>query len=77
MSGRLPTLSAKRVISALERGGFQVVRTSGSHHVLEHSEDPRRRVIVPVHANRDLPWGTLRAILAQAGLSPEQLLKLL
>lgn len=65
MTDRLPSVRPKEVIRALERAGFVVSRTSGSHTRLIHSDDPARKVTVPVH-NRDLKRGTLRGILAQA-----------
>jgi hypothetical protein len=34
-------------------------------------------VVIPVHANRDLPAGTVRAVARQAGLSVEELAALL
>jgi predicted RNA binding protein YcfA (HicA-like mRNA interferase family) len=34
-------------------------------------------IVVPVHANRDLPIGTLRSILNQADLSADDFLELL
>jgi len=60
----------------LERAGFRVVRVRGSHHFLRHQTDPSRQTIVPLH-RRDLPPGTLRAILRQARLSAEELIELL
>lgn len=77
MSSRLPAVDSRRLLRALERAGFVVLRTRGSHHILQHPDDPRRRVTVPVHRGRDLPTGTLRNILRQAGLSVEALLELL
>jgi predicted RNA binding protein YcfA (HicA-like mRNA interferase family) len=68
MNQRLPALTARDVIRALERAGFAVTRTSGSHCRLVHSSDPARKVTVPVHTG-DLPRGTLRAIISQAGLT--------
>ena len=68
MNQRLPALTARDVIRALERAGFAVSRTSGSHRHLVHSSDPARKVTVPVHTG-DLPRGTLRAIISQAGLT--------
>jgi predicted RNA binding protein YcfA (HicA-like mRNA interferase family) len=35
---RAPRLTGTQLISALENGGFQVVRIRGSHHALRHSE---------------------------------------
>jgi predicted RNA binding protein YcfA (HicA-like mRNA interferase family) len=72
----LPALSGRAVIAALERAGFEVIRTKGSHHFLRHRNDPGRQTVVPVHRN-DLPPGTLRAILRQARLSRARFLDLL
>ncbi|MGH6661043.1 MAG: type II toxin-antitoxin system HicA family toxin, partial [Rhodospirillales bacterium] len=77
MSDRLPAVSAKQMLRALERAGFSVVRSSGSHHYLIHRTDRSRRTVVPYHAQRDLPRGLVRAILRQAGLSVEEFRKLL
>ncbi|MBV9758812.1 MAG: type II toxin-antitoxin system HicA family toxin [Alphaproteobacteria bacterium] len=76
MTGRVPSLRPREVIRALERAGFVISRTSGSHCRLVHAGDPTRKVTVPVH-NAELKRGTLRAIIAQAGLTQEQFLKLL
>src|SRR5437016_5469560 len=43
MNQRLPALTARDVIRALERAGFAVSRTSGSHRRLVHSSDPARK----------------------------------
>ncbi len=50
MSQRLPSLKAREVIRALERAGFQVSRTSGSHCRLIHMTDPARKITIPVHS---------------------------
>ena len=76
MTGRLPSLRSKEVIRALERAGFFVTRTSGSHCRLVHRTDPTRKVTVPMH-NEDLKRGTLRGIIAQAGLTVPEFLELL
>lgn len=77
MTARLPSLGGRRAVRALERAGFVVQRTRGSHHILARPDDPARAVIVPVHGNRDLKPGTLRSIVRQAGLSIEEFLELL
>jgi predicted RNA binding protein YcfA (HicA-like mRNA interferase family) len=76
MTGRLPSLRPREVIRALERAGFREARTSGSHSRLIHQTDPSRKVTVPVH-NVDLKRGTLRAIIAQAGLTVDEFIALL
>lgn len=77
ISQRLPALDGRTVIRALEKSGFTVVRTSGSHMRLVHAADPSRQTTVPVHKGKDLPRGTLRDIIAQCGLSVDEFLELL
>jgi predicted RNA binding protein YcfA (HicA-like mRNA interferase family) len=60
----------------LERAGFVVSRTSGSHARLIHPGNPARNVTVPVHTG-DLKRGTLRGIVAQAGMSVPEFIALL
>jgi predicted RNA binding protein YcfA (HicA-like mRNA interferase family) len=76
MSRRLPTLSPRKVIQALERGGFFVDHVTGSHYRLKHRGDPTRFTVVPFHS-RDIKRPVLRGILKQAGLSEEEFLDLL
>jgi predicted RNA binding protein YcfA (HicA-like mRNA interferase family) len=64
-----------KVVRALQRAGFKVVRISGSHHVMRHPDG--RTVPVPVHPGRDMPKGTLRNILAIVGMEADQLRELL
>jgi len=68
-------VSGREVIRALERGGFVFDRQSGSHVTLRHPE--RRRSATVVTASQDLPPGTLRAVLRQAGLAVEEFRRLL
>ncbi len=73
---RLPALSADEVVRALGRAGFRVHRIKGSHHHLRNPLRPETRPVVPVHRG-DLPPGTLRAIIKQAGLTIDEFLDLL
>jgi predicted RNA binding protein YcfA (HicA-like mRNA interferase family) len=73
---RLPRVSGKDVVQALRRGGFEQSHMRGSHHYLR-KPGVAALVVVPVHGSRDLPVGTLRAILHQAGLTVEDLVALL
>jgi predicted RNA binding protein YcfA (HicA-like mRNA interferase family) len=77
MTGRLPSLKAREIIRALERAGFVHVRSRGSHRVLQHPDDPTRRTIVSDHRGKDIPRGTLRAIVDQAGLTAGEFIDLL
>ncbi|MGC1350905.1 MAG: type II toxin-antitoxin system HicA family toxin [Xanthobacteraceae bacterium] len=76
MNERLPALTARDLIRALERAGFVVSQTTGSHCRLVHSTDPTRKVTVPVHSG-DLKRGTLRGIIAQSGMTVAEFLTLL
>ena len=60
--------SAREVLAALKRGGFEEVSRRGSHVKLRHED--RRTVIVPDH--REIARGTMRSILRQAGMTPEE-----
>ena len=72
---KLPTdLSGREVRTALERAGFVFRRQTGSHMILRRDE-PYARVVIPNH--KQVRAGTLRRIIADAGLSVEQFMGLL
>ncbi len=76
---RLPSLSARQIMAALRRADFVEApeRGKGSHRAFV-KRDPAgvvRLVIVPY--GKDIPRGTLSAILDQAGLPRDDFLKLL
>jgi predicted RNA binding protein YcfA (HicA-like mRNA interferase family) len=73
MSGKLPALKPRKVIKALERNGFYIHHTTGSHYILKKGS---LRVTVPYH-NKDLKPGTLASIINQAGFTVEDFLDLL
>jgi len=71
---KLPRISGRECIKALEKAGFQVKRQEGSHVVLRKT-DPFAQLVVPDH--KELDRGTLRAIIRQAGMSVEEFAKML
>jgi len=72
---KLPTdLSGREVRTALERAGFIFRRQTGSHMVLRRDQPPAR-IVVPDH--KQIRSGTLRRIIADAGLTVEQFILLL
>ncbi|HKQ52821.1 MAG TPA: type II toxin-antitoxin system HicA family toxin [Pyrinomonadaceae bacterium] len=73
MAGKLPVVKPKKVIKALERSGFYIHHTTGSHYILKKGAS---RVTVPYH-NKDLKPGTLASIITQAGLTVDEFLELL
>ena len=61
---RLPRgVSADRVIRALERLGYGVIRQKGSHVRLRHEGPPVHTITVPLH--NPLKSGTLHGILSE------------
>lgn len=73
---KLPVLSAKEIIKALEKEGFRVYRQKGSHISLyKKSDDKTLLVVVPDKS--EVKRGTLLSILRQAGMSREEFLQLL
>ncbi len=67
-------LSGRDVRTALERVGFVFRRQSGSHMVLRRAE-PYARVVIPDH--KQIRAGTLRRIIADAGMTVDQFMQLL
>jgi len=65
-------ISGKALIAALARLGFVLVRQKGSHVALRRGADV---CIVPLHD--ELLIGTLRGILRQARVFPEEVLDVL
>jgi predicted RNA binding protein YcfA (HicA-like mRNA interferase family) len=76
MSEKLPVVTGDRLVRALRRAGFVVVRIRGSAYVMHHSLTGRT-VSVHVHQGKTVKRGTLAAMLEDAGLTPEQLRNLL
>ena len=72
---KLPRVKPTKVIKALKRAGFYVDHVAGSHYIF-YKDDKSLPVSVPRH-NKDLKIGTLRNILRQAKISPEEFLKYL
>jgi predicted RNA binding protein YcfA (HicA-like mRNA interferase family) len=73
----LPVLKPREVVAALLRAGFYIDHQTGSHARLLHHTRADLHVTVPIHS-KDVPPTLLKQrILKQAGLSPEEFLKLL
>ena len=66
-----PSLTPKDVVRILKKKGFVLDRSRGSHQIWLHP-DSNKRAVVPMH-NKDIPTGTLYAILKQAGIEKDEL----
>ena len=70
-----PAVTGQRLIKALKKIGFEVVRTKGSHNFLQHPDG--RCTVVPVHAGETIGRGLLAQIIHDCETSTEELKKLL
>ena len=60
-------MKVRELIKQLERDGWRLVRTKGSHRQFKHSVKPGT-VTVAGKGSLDIPPGTLNSILKSAGL---------
>lgn len=72
--GRLSGFRYRQIIKRLKAFGFRFDRQAAGSHEIWHSEQTDRYTAVPNHPG-DMPEGTLRAILKQAGITPDDFLK--
>ena len=73
---KVPSLNYEKVINALRRGGWVVVRQKGSHIRLQkHIEDKTLKLIVPAH--RPIKRSTLSHFIKQSNLTLEDFYKLI
>lgn len=76
---KLPILTGREIIKALEKAGFQKRNQTGSHvHLIGiDKENKKRLVTVPDHGNTEIPKGTLLSIIRQSGLTREEFINFL
>lgn len=70
---KLPIISAGRLLKALIKIGYRIVRQKGSHIRLHC--DGNEPVTIPLH--KEIGKGLLRKILRDADLTADQLIELL
>lgn len=71
MSEKLPRITGKQLLTALETIGFGVVRVRGSHHFLRHQDG--RTPVVPVHGKETIGPGLLGKIMRDCEVTRGQL----
>jgi len=76
MSPLLPQVKAKDLIRVVKQLGFELDRQKGSHAIFYRPSD-KARVVIPVHAGRDIKSKTLHGILDDMRITPEKLKELL
>jgi len=75
MAERLPSLRPDQFITRLQRAGFYITREGAKHTILYDRKRPGIAVTVPRH-NREMKRGLLAGLIAAAGLTQEEFLKL-
>jgi predicted RNA binding protein YcfA (HicA-like mRNA interferase family) len=60
-------MKVKEMIKLLEKDGWRLARTKGSHRQFKHLAKPGT-VTIAGKENVDIPPGTLNSILKQAGI---------
>lgn len=76
MNPKLPVVRAREVIRVAKKLGFVVDRQKGSHAVYYRQRDGAR-IVIPMHANKDLKPKTIAGILEDMGVTPEDFVNLL
>lgn len=67
---KLPVVSGKKAVKALQRLGFFIDRQRGSHIVLKKiTTEGETGCVIPMH--KEVALGTLRSALKKAGVSVE------
>jgi predicted RNA binding protein YcfA (HicA-like mRNA interferase family) len=64
-------MKVRELLRLLAQDGWYEVRSRGSHRIFKHPVKPGL-VVVAVHGSAEVPSGTLKAILKQAGLEEKK-----
>lgn len=68
----MKSISGKKLCKLVEKYGWELARIKGSHYIYS-KENTSTILTIPVHGNRDLPIGTLKGILKDAGLTEDDI----
>ena len=68
---RLQSVTGKKIVGALQRLGFDIVRIKGSHRYLRHKDG--RATVVPVHSGETIGRGLLAKILRDVEIDAKTL----
>ena len=71
--GRLAGFKYRRIIKTLKKLGFEFDRQAAGSHEIWFNPMTNKYTTIPNHPG-DMPEGTLKAILRQAGISTDQFL---
>lgn len=68
----MKSISGKDFAKLLEKSGWELRRTHGSHHIYAQDGNPVR-ISVPIHANTPLKIGLLKHLMKTAGIDESEL----
>ena len=68
----MKAISGKDLAKLLEKKGWSLRRTKGSHHIYVKEGNPVR-ISVPIHGNQPLKLGLLRHLIKVAGIDENEL----
>ncbi|MBI3901471.1 MAG: type II toxin-antitoxin system HicA family toxin [Nitrosomonadales bacterium] len=72
--GRLAGFKYREIVKRLKQFGFEFDRQAAGSHEIWFNKNTRCYTTIPNHSG-DMPEGTLRAILKQAGITPDEFLR--
>ena len=72
--GRLAGFRYREIVKRLKRYGFKFDRQAAGSHEIWYNPQTNCYTTIPNHPG-DMPEGTLRAILKQAGITPEDFVR--
>ncbi len=68
-----PSVTGSRLIRALKKFGFKIIRVKGSHNFLQHQDG--RCTVVPLHRGESIGRGLLAQILRDCDITKDELQK--
>lgn len=72
--GKLAGFRCREIVMRLRRLGFEFDRQAAGSHEIWYNSTTNRYTTIPNHPG-DMPEGTLRAILKQAGIEMDEFLR--
>lgn len=76
MSERFPIANYKDVVKVAKKIGFYFSRQAGGSHEIWRRSSDNKRITVPNHGKKDISRKTLKSILDDFGITPEEFVKL-
>lgn len=61
-------ITPKKLVNLLRKYEFKFIRQNGSHAIFRNFQNGKK-VVVPIHNNKDIPKGTAHSILKDAGIN--------